>query len=178
MSTPAHLGGHFGVTNTDPATLAYLVERFVIRSMLDVGCGPGGMLDAAAARGVAATGIDGDPGITRPDIVVHDYTQGPLVMPAPYDLVWCVEFAEHVEAEYIPHFLATFRAGRVLLFSHALPGQGGHHHVNEQPADYWAAILTADGWMPDPEATAWVRVWADDRYVRKTGGVWTRCPSV
>ena len=28
-------------------------------------------------------------------------------------------------------------AGRFILFSAAVPGQGGEHHVNEQPYDYW-----------------------------------------
>src|SRR5689334_17484085 len=133
MTTPAHLGGHFNRTNEDAATLDYLIERFSVRSMLDVGCGPGGMLDRARERLIIALGIDGDPAMERPDVIIHDYTTAPLFMASRSDLIWCVEFVEHVEARYIPHFLATFRAGRVLFLSHALPGQGGHWHVNEQP---------------------------------------------
>src|SRR5262245_32287769 len=117
MSTPAHLGGHFGVTNTDAATLHYLIERYALRNMLAVGCGPGGMLDVAAAAGLRAWGVDGDPAMAGPYVRIHDYTHGPLTWPA-VDLVWCVEFVEHVAARHVPHFLATFRAGRVLFLSH------------------------------------------------------------
>jgi SAM-dependent methyltransferase len=172
--TPAHLGGHHGITHTDSAILAYLQQRYSIRTMLDVGCGPGGMLDCAARLGIDAFGVDGDPDVARPDVFIHDYTTDPFEMLAAYDLVWCVEFVEHVEAQYIANFLATFRSGRVLFLTHAVPGQTGHHHVNEQPPAYWRAILQADGWTEDTEATEWVRQNGTDVYTKATGMVWVR----
>src|SRR5262245_51031442 len=117
-TTPAHLGGHFGITNVDAATLDYLIARYGITSMLDVGCGPGGMIDLALSAGLIAWGIDGDPALLRDYVTLHDYTRGPLVWHA-VDLIWCVEFVEHAEARYLPNVLATLRAGRVLLLSHA-----------------------------------------------------------
>jgi len=173
-ATPSHLGGHFGITNSDPITLGYLAAHFDIRSMLDVGCGPGGMLDLARKYGIIALGVDGDPAMERPDVIIHDYAHAPLFMVSRSDLIWCVEFVEHIEAQYIPHFLATFRCGRVLFLTHALPGQGGHHHVNEQPAEYWIAILQAEGWQLDQEATDWVRANAGNQYTKATGMVWVR----
>lgn len=174
MTTAPHLGGHFGITNEDAPTLEYLVERYQIRSMLDVGCGPGGMLDLATKRKIIAIGIDGDPAMERSNVMIHDYTQAPLFMASRSDLIWCVEFVEHIEARYIPHFLATFRAGRVLFLTHALPGQGGHHHVNEQPAEYWIKLLEAERWQLDQEATDWVRANAGNQYTKATGMVWVR----
>lgn len=171
--TAPHLGGHFGTTNADPAVLAYLQERHGVRTMLDVGCGPGGMRAAAEVLGIAWEGVDGDPACAGPGVLIHDYTGGGLWWSA-VDLVWCVEFVEHVTARYIPNYLATFEAGRVLLVTHALPGQGGHHHVNEQPPSYWREVLSRAGWREDAEATAWVQANADDQYVRRTGMVWTR----
>ena len=38
----------------------YLTEKFGIKSFLDIGCGPGGMVQLAAWRGLDAMGIDGD----------------------------------------------------------------------------------------------------------------------
>lgn len=200
MTTPAHLGGHFGITNEDAATLDYLIERYQIRSMLDVGCGPGGMLDRAKQYGIDARGIDGDPALNcRDDIAIHDYTHGPVVaekndssrwffsgrynsedyldiitQKPTIDLIWCVEFVEHVEEKYAHNFLVTFRCGRVLFMTHALPGQGGHHHVNEQPAAYWIDILQDDGWQLDQEVTDWVRKNAGNQYTKATGMVWLR----
>lgn len=153
---PPHLGGHFGNTNVDRATLAYLVQRFHIQTMLDVGCGPGGMIDAAAALGVDALGIDGDSTITRPDVLIHDFTTGPLKT-ADFDLIWCVEFVEHVAVDYEQNYLATFSGGRVLFLTAAPPGFPGHHHVNCQPEAYWIALLAQHGWKWDIEATQWVR---------------------
>ncbi len=163
------------MTQMDEAVLDYLLRRYDIRSMLDVGCGPGGMVDAARQRAVLAIGIDGDPAVAdaRRFILCHDYTLGPLPWTAT-DLVWSVEFVEHVAADYVENFLATFRAGRVLLMSHALPGQEGYHHVNCQPETYWRARLGADGWTCDEEATAWVRANATNYYMCRTGMVWVR----
>jgi SAM-dependent methyltransferase len=153
---PPHLGGHFGNTNIDTATLDELIRRYGVRTMLDVGCGPGGMIEAALARGVEAYGIDGDPHLARARIWVHDYTKG--AWPAHgWDLVWCTEFVEHVEAQYQDNYLATFDGGRVLFLTAAPPDFPGHHHVNCQPDWYWVGLLDQRGWVLDTEATQWVR---------------------
>lgn len=153
---PPHLGGHFGNTNVDTATLDYLIVRYGITTMLDVGCGPGGMIDAAKQRGVEAYGVDGDPHMANERIETHDYTQEPL-WAGGWDLIWSVEFVEHVEAQYQDNYLATFDGGRVLFLTAAPPGFPGHHHVNCQPESYWIELLTQRGWAFDKEATAWVR---------------------
>lgn len=197
LITPAHLGGHFGITNTDALLLDYLVARYGVRSLIDVGCGPGGILDLCEQRGIEARGIDGDPALPdRRDLIRHDYTTGPLrleyhrrlgrpqnwhVRPMPatdepptIDLCWCVEFVEHVAAAYMPNFLATFRCARVLLLSHAVPGQGGWHHVNEQPPEYWAEVLRGQGWFEVVPASEWVRAHATNQWIKPTGCVWMR----
>lgn len=153
---PPHLGGHFGRSNVDAATLEYLIERYDIKTMIDVGCGPGGMLSAAAARHIEAYGIDGDPFMRRQNVIIHDYTTGPL--PADdFDLIWCMEFVEHVEARYQDNYLATFDGGRVLFLTAAPPGFPGHHHVNCQPEGYWIELLVSRGWSLDRDATQWIR---------------------
>lgn len=171
--TPPHLGGHQGMTWIDESVLDYLIARYGIRWMLDVGCGTGGMVEAAKARGLFVEGIDGDPNAYR-DAVVHDYTRGPIRMVGTFDLIWCVEFVEHVEAEYQDNYLATFDTGRVLFLTAAYPGQGGHHHVNEQPEQYWIDLLSTRGWTLDTEATQWVRQNGATPFARMTGMVLTK----
>ncbi len=82
MRTAAHLGGHFGVTQVDEGVLDCLIAERGVASVLDVGCGPGGMLDLARRRGLRALGVDGDPSVVCPQpaggVRLHDYTQGPL----------------------------------------------------------------------------------------------------
>lgn len=173
---PAHLGGHFGNTNVDTATLDELIRRYGIRTMLDVGCGPGGMIDAALARGVEAFGIDGDPHMARARVWTHDYTLGPWPT-AGWDLVWSVEFVEHVEARYTDNYLATFEGGRVLFLTAAPPGFPGHHHVNCQKESYWIDLLSQRGWALDTEATEWVRANGGHPFSTRQGLVFVRSSS-
>lgn len=170
---PPHLGGHFGNTNMDEATLDELVARFHVQTMLDVGCGPGGMLDAAAARGLEAYGVDGDPHMARPNVQIHDYTLGPLPAEG-FDLVWCTEFVEHVAAEHTANYLSTFAGGRVLFLTAAPPGFPGWHHVNCQPQEYWIDLLARHGWALDGEATAWVRANGGHVFSQRQGLVFVR----
>lgn len=172
---PPHLGGHFGNINKDAATLAYLVDRYGITSLLDVGCGPGGMLDEAQAMGLLAAGVDGDMFVADADrrITCHDYTRGPLLW-SPVDLIWSMEFVEHVEAQYVGNFLATFDAGRVLFMTAAPPGFPGWHHVNCQPQEYWIDLLGQRGWALDTEATAWVRASGGHVFTARQGLVFTK----
>ena len=148
------------MTWIDEPVLDYLIAHYNVRSMLDVGCGTGGMVRAAIVRGINAMGIDGDPSVKQDRIRIHDYTLCPLVIGhmADVDLIWCVEFVEHVEAQYERNYFATFDAGRVLYLTHAIPGQRGHHHVNEQWDWYWIERLQARGWEVDPEGTIWARL--------------------
>jgi SAM-dependent methyltransferase len=170
---PPHLGGHFGNSNVDRPTLLYLIARYGIATMLDVGCGPGGMIDVAAALGVDALGIDGDSTITRPDVLIHDFTTGPMKT-AEFDLIWCVEFVEHVEAEFIPNFMQTFAAGRVLFLTAAPPGFPGWHHVNCQPQSYWISLLEQHGWRLDVDATTWIRANGGHPFSTRQGLVFVR----
>lgn len=175
---PPHLGGHFGQTNMDEPTLDYLIARYGIRSMLDVGCGPGGMLHAAQRRGLRVWGIDGDSTLERGLWSIHDYTTGPYHAAA-YDLIWCTEFVEHVEAQYQENYLTTFDAGRVLFLTAAPPGFPGWHHVNCQSAAYWISLLQSRGWDVDLEATEWVRANGGHVFSQRQGLVFVKsAPSV
>lgn len=184
---PPHLGGHFGNVNKDPITLRYLVERYSIKTMIDVGCGPGGMLDEAEALEVGVIGVDGDPFVAEADprIFCHDYTTGPAALwfgsvgvferTVIYDLVWCTEFVEHIEAQYQENFLRTFDRGTKALFlTAAPPGFPGWHHVNCQPQEYWIKVLAQRGWQLDEEATQWVRANGGHVFTQRQGLVFTK----
>ena len=70
-------------------------------------------------------------------IIIHDYYQGAYIPDRVYDLSWCCEFLEHIDEEYIPNFMATFKKSKIAAVTHALPGQEGYHHVNERDDAYW-----------------------------------------
>jgi hypothetical protein len=160
--TDRHLGGYVAGGDPDtqyPDLWAWLVDALGVRSVVDVGCGDGQAVKFFGDLGCEAVGIDGVPQ-DDPRILLHDYTEGPLVTKRGnerYDLCWSCEFVEHVEAVCAPNFLATFRCADLLLMTHASPGQPGWHHVNCQPPEYWIAMLTGAGFEHDPDLTARTR---------------------
>jgi len=177
---PGHLGGHASVTHIDEGTLNFLVSKYNVHSMLDVGCGPLGMVRLARLKGLEAHGIDGDftlnPG--EETLFVHDFQSGPFVPKRRYDLVWSVEFVEHVEERFIGNFLPCFSSADAICMTHALPGKRGHHHVNTQSGNYWVDIFSQIGYSLDAEATQSVRSLSSMRreFMRNTGLVFTRRP--
>lgn len=66
-----------------------------------------------------------------------------------FALCLCLEVAEHISegrADTLIEMLCNL-SDRV-LFSAAIPMQGGTGHINEQPAHYWAAKFEANGFYP------------------------------
>jgi SAM-dependent methyltransferase len=117
-------------------------------SLVDVGCGSGTWTRAFKEAGVKKIlGIDGhyvrdqqlliDPS----EFQRHDLTQR-LQVSGKFDLVVSLEVAEHLPASRAKSFVADLCAlGGVVLFSAAVPGQGGTHHINEQWPTYWNAFF-------------------------------------
>jgi hypothetical protein len=73
------------------------------------------------------------------------------------DLVHCQEVVEHIDPIHIGKLLHSLSCGKFLVMTHAFPGQGGHHHVNEQPSEYWIQALANYGLELLPEETKRVR---------------------
>ena len=133
-----HLGGHFDFTAMVVKTFDYIQEKYNIRSMLDIGCGPAGMVEYANYKGVYAIGVDGDPELgEKPYTILHDFTTGQLELDETFELVYSTEFVEHVEEQYLNNFMTLFQKGCYVFISAAPPGQSGHHHVNCKNKEYW-----------------------------------------
>lgn len=81
-----------------------------------------------------------------------------------FDLVLCCEVAEHLEEQYAERLVKKLVSlGDTILFSAAIPNQGGKGHVNEQWQDYWAELFQKEGFNPSiVEQIRWnteVEVW-------------------
>ena len=132
--------------------LRLLYPQAMPGSMLDVGCGSGTWLRAAQDRGVTDLfGVDGvsldpaklhvDKSLTRTD----DLNQ-PLDLKRKFELVVCLEVAEHLDPSSAPTIVESLcRHGDTILFSAAAPGQGGTHHVNCQWPSYWQSLFNRNG---------------------------------
>jgi hypothetical protein len=175
QDTPKHLGGHFHFTHVDRGALSYLRE-LGYKSLIDIGCGAGGQVAEARKMGFSAVGVDGDANV-KPDIL-HDFTKGPIILPpaAAFDVAWSVEFVEHVEERYIKNVSPIFDRVKVVVMTHALPGQPGHHHVNCRVHAYWFGFMAALGFICDTDMTAALlnRSTMERPFLRRSGKVFTR----
>lgn len=117
-------------------------------SVVDVGCGTGHWLKAA--RNLGATeilGIDGawasnsQLAIPSQNFRAHDLAT-PLCLERRFDLALSFEVAEHLPQSAARTFVESLcAASEIVVFSAAIPGQGGRHHLNEQWPEYWAEVF-------------------------------------
>lgn len=122
-------------------------------SVIDWGCASGLYLLPFKYHAAKVCGIDGEAtggskldaeeffcmDMRRPIITDH------------YDLALCIEVAEHIQEEYADTLVDNVtRSADVVLWTAARPGQGGHHHHNEQPLHYWAAKFARRGFVLHP----------------------------
>jgi uncharacterized coiled-coil DUF342 family protein len=123
-------------------------------SVVDVGCGDGTWLSVFRQHGAREIlGIDREYvtgeilEIPRKEFLPHDL-RFPLRMDRQFHLVVSLEVAEHLPGECAETYVDSLtRLGPVVLFSAAVPCQGGTEHVNEQWPDYWVDLFREKGFV-------------------------------
>jgi SAM-dependent methyltransferase len=137
------------------AVLPWVLERFSPQSVADVGCGIGTWLRVARENGIDdVLGLDGpwvspDALEIPPERFLEAELTSPPELGRTFDLVLSLEVAEHLppsKAEDFVDFLTSL--GPVVVFSAAIPGQGGIGHTNEQWPEYWAGLFARRGYEP------------------------------
>lgn len=155
-----------------PVIARVLTARLGPERVVDFGCGDGSLLAQFAEAGVEGTGYEfsdaglrrcRDRGITAYQLDFRDHT---LPSPMAYGaLVICLEVAEHLpprDADFLCEVLRACGGSKWLVFSAAIPGQGGEGHLNEQPPEYWRAKLHGHGWRYDAPLTQQQQaIWRD-----------------
>ena len=147
-----------------------LVSLFMPQRVLDVACGTGAWLRAFKAQGVGYTlGIEGpwtdatEVGRQMDRLVIADLSSGfPTLSGARFDLAISIEVAEHLDRtreQDLVRFLTSH--ADVIVFSAAIPGQGGTHHVNERWQSHWANLFGGRGYHVVDEIRRFL--WEDDR---------------
>lgn len=156
-----HLGGFYTTVDESshcPKMFKYIMDTLNIKSVLDVGCGMGYQMQEFMKYCDEVVGVDGSSyaaqnSPVKGNIFHHDYNIGELETEDRYDLCWCCEFVEHVDMKYVDNFLSTFAFAKYVAMTHAVPGQGGHHHVNCQPKEYWIENMSRYGFEYDEKFT-------------------------
>ena len=122
----------------------FLLDIFSSKSVVDFGCGTGFWLKAFKDFGVESVkGLDGDYvdremlQIDIDEFVAIDLSK-PINLNDNYDLAISLEVAEHLPEERADGFVANLcQVAPIIVFSAAIPGQGGNGHINEQWPAYW-----------------------------------------
>ena len=165
MSRHVYSSEFYDYIDTGSRLSAQVVSRLLlgemkIDSLLDVGSGHGAWAREWSSAGVKdVIAVDGayvqlDQLVVPADtFIAHDLST-PLKLKRRFDLVQSLEVAEHLSAEHADIFIDNLvHHGDVILFSAAVPHQGGEHHVNEQPPEYWRHKFADRGY----EVFDWVR---------------------
>jgi len=141
-------------TKAAQAFLPYLFDIIKPNSVLDVGCGIGTWLKVLNRAGVERIlGIDGeyvDTNNLHIDILnfIGADLRKKIDLKEKFDLVISLEVAEHLPSSSAEQFISTLtQHSDVILFSAALKGQGGQHHLNEQSFDYWVHKFNERGYV-------------------------------
>lgn len=144
-----------------------VVWRGVPQSYLDLGSGTGAMVNMARKIGIEAYGVDV---INGPEhwFITHDLNEPlgllynavdalqcvplatyPAGAFAHFDLITCLEVAEHLDPDSSPVLCDTIARhlapGGILVFSAAPPGQAGEHHTNCRPPHEWRGLFHERG---------------------------------
>jgi SAM-dependent methyltransferase len=137
------------------AVTSILYRQLKVNSVLDIGCAMGTWLRAWGDCGVVDLhGVDGTyinrralevpPGMFTAVDLSDSFDLG-----RQFDLVQSLEVGEHIKKSASETFVENIarHARAYVLFSAAPPGQGGEHHINEQPYEFWRAKFEARGFV-------------------------------
>jgi SAM-dependent methyltransferase len=142
-----------GALTSARAVAPLLLRHLKSRSVLDVGCGAGAWVRAYLEAGLGdVVGVDGSyvqpsqlmfsPARFRPIDVARPFQLGRR-----FDLAQCLEVAEHLDPQASETIVDNLTAhASMVLFSAAPPGQGGEHHINERPYEFWQELFERRGY--------------------------------
>jgi SAM-dependent methyltransferase len=155
-------------THSAEQVLPLLISTYHPGSVLDVGCGNGTWLLAAEKLGISdLMGIDVQeqmPGswLLEKEIFRLVNLQEPFELNRKFDMILCLEVAEHLSNTSASVFIESLiNHADLIVFSAAIPGQGGDRHINEKEPSYWQDLFNKRGYNTYDELRP--RIWENDK---------------
>ena len=146
---------HSGVESSAQAVVPLLVELIKPESVIDLGCGEGEWLREFKKQGIPdVLGVDG-PWVDKQRLLIDpsrfmvaDLNEE-LELGRRFDLAMSLEVGEHLRSEAATRLVQLLtEAAPTILFSSAIPNQGGTNHINEQWPEYWRRLFRDQGYVP------------------------------
>jgi predicted transcriptional regulator YdeE len=124
------------------------------KSVIDFGCGVGSWLCAFKKNGVEEIlGLDGE-WVDKSQLLIDksEFLSCDFIKEnknqKKFDLAISTEVAEHLPKDVSEKFIENLTAAAdVIMFSAAIPYQGGTKHINEQWPEYWANLFYQRGYV-------------------------------
>jgi len=129
---------------------------------MDIGCANGFLLESFKKANKNIKGIELSPEVVahlpdgiRSNIDIGDFSEAS----GKYDLVSCIEVAEHIEPSESVRLVKkiTSIALNTVYFTAAPPGQPGHGHINCRPHSDWIDMFQLEGWSLNEKLTMQIR---------------------
>jgi hypothetical protein len=125
-----------------------------LAKVTDFGCSTGIYIRALRARGILASGVENSRAALDNKVCEH-VEMGDITTHC--EIRWacdgglCIEVAEHIDPASSDDVIRCLvrHTRKWLIFSAAVPGQGGVGHINCQPKDYWIEKFEKRGWVVD-----------------------------
>lgn len=123
-----------------------------IKSTLDIGCGTGSWLKNFSIFGVNdILGIDYYVDLNFLEIPKDKFKKldlsKPLDLKRKFDVILCLEVAEHIPVTASNTLIDSLvKHSDYIVFSAAIPGQGGCNHINEQWQEYWVRKFASNNY--------------------------------
>ena len=146
-----------------------IVSDLAPRTVVDVGCGTGALLEQLRNRGCDVFGLEySEAGLRycrdrRLNVRKFNLERDVYDESNSFDVAISIEVAEHLPEKAADRYVDLLaRLSATIVFTAAPPGQGGLDHVNEQAPSYWVSKFRNRGFKHDAELSdRWREKWRE-----------------